>query len=374
MRLLTDIPAAELKDRYVFLRGSLNVPVRDGVVLDDFRLQQLLPTIKYLQEREARIILAGHIGREANETLQPVQLALAELGIETIWGGRVGEGSFATARADLLSGQVLLLENLRQDPREVVNDSGFVSELAATADLYINDAFADSHREHASIFGLPQRLPSYAGLGLAKEVTELSKALNPIRPSLLILGGAKFDTKIPLLEKLLPVYDCVFIGGALLNDVLLATGYEVGRSLVSEVSLVGRSWLKDSKIVPVIDVVVRSGEQERVCLISEVQPAEMIVDMGPETVASLRGPISEAKTILWNGPLGLYESGAKGSTHAVVELAAASKAFSVVGGGDTIAAIADLAVEEKLGFVSTGGGAMLTFLEQGTLPGIRVLG
>jgi len=372
MQKLSDLSKTELSGKYVLLRGSLNVPLRDGQVFDDYRLQQLFPTISFLKDAGAKIILIGHIGRELTDTLRPVYEYL-ENKLPISWGGRVDSKEFAEARAELRDGEVLLAENIRQDVREVENHIGLTELLASLAEVYVNDAFADSHREHASIYGVAKLLPAYAGLAFADEVEELSRALEPESPSLFILGGAKFETKMPLLEKYLDIYDHIFVGGALLNDMLLAEGCEVGKSLVSDVSLQGQEWLNNPKLIKVIDVVVRSEAGQRICAVSEVRSEEMIIDIGPETVAALAPIITEAKTVLWNGPLGLYESGAEGSTHAVAKLLASSTAFSVIGGGDTVAAIADLGVADKLGFVSTAGGAMLTFLEKGTLPGLEVL-
>lgn len=372
MQKLSDLKQADLVGKYVLLRGSLNVPLQNAQVFDDYRLEQLLPTINFLKNADAKIILIGHLGRELTDSLRPVYEHLAKQ-MPVIWGGRVDSPEFSEARADLKNGEVLLAENLRQDEREVENHLGLSEVLATLGDLYVNDAFADSHREHASIYGVAKLLPAYAGLAFEEEVEELSKALKPTSPSLFILGGAKFETKMPLLEKYLDLYDQVFVGGALLNDILLAEGNEVGKSLVSDVSLAGAAWLQNPKLIKAIDVVVRSDSGERICLVGEVQADEMIIDMGPETVAALAPVIASAETVLWNGPLGLYESGAEGSTHKVAEMLANSKAFSVVGGGDTVAAISDLGVADKLSFVSTAGGAMLTFLEKGTLPGVEVL-
>jgi phosphoglycerate kinase len=245
--------------------------------------------------------------------------------------------------------------------------------LANQADIYVNDAFDNIHREHASMVTVPKLLPAYAGITLMEEVTQLQKCMNPVSPSLLVLGGAKFETKMPLVEKYLALYDNVFVTGALLNDVLKAQGYEVGASLVSDISLEGAAFLSNEKLIHAVDVVVQSERGTRTCLVSEIAPDEKVVDMGEGTMMTLAPYIIDAKTILWNGPLGLYESGAEGSTHILAKMIALSDSFSVLGGGDTVAAVEDLGLNEKFGFVSIGGGAMLTLLEHGTTPALEAL-
>jgi phosphoglycerate kinase len=290
------------------------------------------------------------------------------------WGGTIGSEEFSTKRSAMDDGTILMAENVRAHSGETDNDLAFATLLAAQGDIYVNDAFDNIHRDHASMVTLPTLLPAYAGLTLCDEVTELSKAMTPISPSLLILGGAKFETKMPLVEKYLELYDHVFVTGALLNDILKAQGHEVGTSLVSDISLAGAAFLLDSKLIQAIDVVVESSRGVRTALVSDIAIDEKVIDMGIQTISVIKPYITNAKTILWNGPLGLYENGVPGSTQAVARLVAESDAFSVVGGGDTVAAIEELGLNDQFGFVSIGGGAMLTLLEHGTTPALEVLG
>lgn len=358
MRSVRDIPL--LENIPVLVRAALNVPVENGRVVNDYRLRRAVPTIQYLRERGARIVLIGHIGERGTETLEPVARALGRLmpGV-SFCGETAGERARAAARA-LSPGNVLVLENLRRNKGETTNDPSFANELAALADVFVEDSFDTCHRAHASIVGVPKLLPSYAGLLLEEEVRELSRALSPERPSLAVIGGAKFSTKKAVLAALLATYDHVFVGGALANDFLKAAGQEVGKSLVSgaDESTV-KALLSNPKLVLPIDSVVVH---------------EKILDHGSGTSALLASLAQEAETILWNGPLGNYENGFTAATNAFARAAAAARAYTVVGGGDTVAAIEELGLLPRFSFVSTGGGAMLDFLAKGTLPGIEALG
>jgi phosphoglycerate kinase len=239
--------------------------------------------------------------------------------------------------------------------------------------VYVNDAFAEAHRDHASTFGVAERLPAYAGLTLAVEVNELSKVMTPERPALFLLGGAKFETKMPLIEKYLDLYDFVFIGGALTNDVLKARGLEVGQSLVSDISLKDAPFLWSEKLLVPVDVIVDGPRGVSTKPVDQVLGDEKILDCGGETVMMLERYINEASTILWNGPFGNYEAGFTEGTELTAELIAKAKAFSVIGGGDTVAAVEKLGLNDKFGFVSIGGGSMLTLLEHGTTSVLELL-
>jgi phosphoglycerate kinase len=360
-----------LAGTYVFVRASLNVPIKDGKVANAFRLQQSLKTIQFLVEKRARVILCSHLGRDG-ESLFPVYEALsASLDIQ-FCPEVVGETATAM-RNSLENGGVLLLENVRRDAREEENDIHFAEELAALADIFVNDDFAASHRAHASLHAICTLLPSYAGLGFLLEYEELSKVMSPESPSLFILGGAKFETKMPLVEKYLKIYDHIFIGGALANDFFKAKGFEVGTSLVSDISLEGSPLLSEPKILIPIDVTAVKDEVPHVTTPDGVATDESILDIGPETMNMLLPYIREAKTILWNGPMGNYENGYQKETLACAQAIARSDAYSVVGGGDTVAAIESLHAEDEYSFLSTAGGAMLTFLEEGSLPAIEAL-
>jgi phosphoglycerate kinase len=342
-------------------------------VRNAFRLERALPTLRYLSEQGAKVVVVAHIGRETTDTLRPVYEAFTRL-IPMQWGGVLGSEEQRTVHSALQPGEIMLLENLRQDERETANDPALASELAALASVYVNDAFDNIHREHASMVGVPTLLPSYAGLTLAEELRELRKTMQPESPSLFILGGAKFETKLPLIEKYLALYDHVFVGGALLNDILLAQGHAVGQSLVSPVSLKDAAFLHDPKLIQAVDVVVKRAGVRVVVAKEAVEADDVIVDIGPATVAAIAPYVAAAKTILWNGPMGLYEGEPDGGTQALARAIAVAPGYSVLGGGDTIAAIEPLGLLEQFGFVSIGGGAMLTYLEHGTTPALEALG
>lgn len=361
-----------LKGKYVLVRSSCNVPIKDGVVQNKFRLIRALPTLRYLREQGARVIVVSHIGREPEETLKPV-FAELEKYLPMQWGGDVTSDDFRR-RCELMgNGDILMAENLRQHEGEAENDRAFSSQLASIAELYVNDAFAEVHREHASTYGVAKLLPAYAGLTLLEEITELQKATKPKHPALFLLGGAKFETKLPLVEKYLEIYDFVFVGGALANDIFKALGYEVGQSLVSETSLKNASFLQNKKLLIPLDVVVDGPEGKQVKAPQAVTKEEKILDCGPLTVEMLAVHIENAKTILWNGPFGAYEQGYTQSTEIIARYIAGASAYSVIGGGDTIAAVEKLKINECFSFVSIGGGSTLTYLEQGTTKAIDLL-
>lgn len=364
---VTDL--TDLEGKYVLLRGSLNVPVQDGRVVNQFRIARALPTIDFLVKAGARVILVGHIGREQTETLTPVLDVLKEK-YQVIFSPDITGQNVREKREALKNGEILMLENLRQDLREKENDQNFAIDLAGLAEIYVNDAFEASHREHASLVGVPKHLPSYFGINFIQEYEELSKVMQPQPPSLFILGGAKFDTKMPLVKEYIKHYDHVCVAGALANDIYKARGFEVGTSLVSKIDLSGDSLLENSKLSVPVEVVVSGPAGERVCLASAVSSEEKILDAGPAFIETLRPLVAEAKTILWNGPLGNYEAGYAKQTEALAKIIAESGAYSVLGGGDTIAAIESIGCQDKFGFLSTAGGAMLTFMEKGTLPAI----
>ena len=370
LRTVTDI--AELQDKYVLLRSSLNIPLEQGRVRNRFRLERALPTMRYLSERGAKVIVLAHIGRQPAETLQPIYEELSKY-LPLHWGGVVTGEEFARRRELMAPGDILLAENLRQDEREKANDPDFVAELVTLGELYVNDAFAAAHREHASTFGLAQALPAYAGLTFAEEVRELGKVMKPEAPALFLLGGAKFDTKMPLVEKYLASYDHVFIGGALANDIFKARSLEVGVSVVSDVSLADAPFLHSEKLLLPIDVVVDGPEGRRVKAPEAVTKEEKILDCGPMTIDMLATYVENAKTILWNGPFGAYELGYRESTEITARHVAAADGYSVIGGGDTVAAVEKLEINECFGFVSIGGGSMLSFLEHGSTPVVDLL-
>lgn len=381
MRTIRDI--RHFENIPILVRAALNVPIENGHVVNDYRLRRALPTIKFLTDRGARVILISHIGEAGTETLAPVAQALGKLAPRvSFFPETIGVRARSAVR-DLLPGHVLVLENLRRDRGERMNDPAFAAELASLADAFVEDSFDTCHRKHASIVGVPKLLPSYAGLQLEEEIEQLSRALTPKQPSLAVIGGAKFSTKEAVLKLLLERYTHVFVGGALANDFLKSAGQEVGKSLTSsEGTDAIEKLLADPKLVLPVDSLVVAQEnigipdvraKARIAGNGQVRPDEMILDHGPGTSALIGNLAREAKTILWNGPLGNYEHGFVDATDAFATAAADSCAHSIVGGGDTIAAIETLGLLPKFSFVSTGGGAMLDFLVEGTLPGIAAL-
>lgn len=371
-RTLDDLP--DVRGKRVLVRSELNVPIENGVATDRFRVEMALPTIQELSERGAKVLVIAHIGRDPSATLRPAYDALATLMPEARFvDDLIGEKA-RQAIDELPEGGILVLENLRQHEGEKKNNPDFAAALASLADYYVNDAFGATHRAHASITGVPALLPGFAGRLLHREITELSKGLRPETPSLFILGGAKFETKEPLLEAALARYDHIFIGGALANDFLKAEGFAVGTSLVSDGS-VGKAQelIASGKLILPVDVTVEGPQGVHIKPASAVAADEKIVDIGPESVTELGTYITHAKTILWNGPVGLFEGGYTESTRDIAQLVAHTQAHTIVGGGDTVAAIRDLELEDAFGFLSTGGGAMLDYLVDGNLPGVDAL-
>ena len=366
------VECQNIKGKYVFVRVSINVPIVDGEVQNQFRLTRGLATIQYLISKGARVIIAGHVGRDGTESTKPIADVFAAH-VPIIFSHEVVGEETKKLRDGLKDGEVLLLANLRSHVGEKKNDIQFAQNLAGLADMFVNDAFSASHREHASLSAITQFLPSYAGINFVHEYEELTKALKPEAPALFLLGGAKFNTKMPLVEKFLDIYDVVFVGGALANDFFKAKGYEIGASLVSEVSLHDSVLLNHPKVLLPIDATVEKDGVSRVTTPEDVHKNERILDTGPATVAMLAEHIAKAKMVLWNGPFGDYEHGFEEQTIATAKLIAKAPGYSVIGGGDTVAAIEELNCQEKYNFLSTAGGAMLTFLELGTLPAIEAL-
>jgi len=361
-----------LKGKRVLLRSGLNVPLKDGNVVDDYRLKQALLTICFLQKTGARTILIGHIGRDPSESLKPIFEYLKKYVtlcfVENVLGSDVKE-----AVTKMENGDVVMLENVRKEKGECNNDETFARELASYADVYVNDAFSVSHRRHASLVGLPLYLPAYVGIAFQNEVKGLTPALSPKSPSLCIIGGAKFETKVPLIRKFFKVYDIIFIGGALSNDFFKAKGYSVGTSLVSDTPPDLDGLLGNPKLRIPIDVIAGSFEKTAVKKVSEVSDNDYIFDAGPETAQLLEKLVNEAAFVLWNGPLGQYDDGFTKQTTTLAKSIINSNIDAVIGGGDTVAAISGLHPEHSRAFISTAGGAMLEFLLNGTLPGIEAL-
>lgn len=375
MQSIQSVPREQLQGKRVLVRAGLDVPLgADGEVADLFRVKQSLETIQYLKDAGARVIILSHIGRDPSQTNAPVARALNTL-VRTIYISDITGPAAAQACGVMRDGEIIILENLRSDPGEKGNDQVFAQAIARLGEIYVDDAFSVAHREDASIVSVPKYLPHYAGILMDREVRILSDALTPQTPSLAILGGAKFETKEPLVHKLLDVYDHFLIAGALANDIFKAHGFPIGQSLVSAM-VPGPEVLEHPHLLIPKDVTVENKDgQARVVSVLEVADTDAIVDTGPDTVAMLAPIIAEAKTILWNGPTGVYERGYDQYTDQIAELIVHSGARAIIGGGDTVAAlqqVTDLASNDRV-FLSTGGGAMLEFLMKGTLPGIEAL-
>lgn len=368
IRSLTDVTS-----KRVLVRSSLNVPTEEGKVLNDFRLRKSLETIEYLRKRGARVILLGHVSGESSASLLPVYETLKNYLPLSFVPDVVGEQA-KKAIAELREGQVLLLENLRRYAGETENDLSFAQSLASLGDIYVGDDFSVMHRKHASVVLVPGLMKSYSGFVIEEEVAHLTKALAPQAPSLAVLGGAKFHTKEPLIRKCLPLYDYIFVGGALANDFLKAKGFEVGKSLVADSQAGISDLLTNPKILLPIDVTVQGPNGKLIKNPVDVAPTESVLDVGPKTIGMLIPYIERSKTILWNGPLGNYEHGFIEQTEALAHHISVGHAETVVGGGDTIAAIERTSFDPARVFLSTGGGSMIEFLTQGTLPGLEALG
>jgi len=364
----------DLSGATVVLRAALNAPFEHGTVSNTFRLLESLATIETLLQQRARVVILGHIGREPELSLKPVweemkkHTSFSITFVDDLLGGKAEQAVRA-----LKDGAAVMLENVRSVPGEKKNDPEVGARLASYGDVFVNDAFADSHRTHASIVGIPKHIPGFAGPNFMKEYEGIFPARTPTSPSLAIIGGAKFETKQPLILRLLETYDRLFIGGALANDFLAAKGYEVGTSLVSRSPDI-QTLLDNEKLMFPADVVVSCPDGKmttRAC--DAVLPNETILDVGPASVKALALHVAEARTILWNGPLGYFEGGYKDATESLAKLVAESGAVSIIGGGDTVSAIHDLNIADRFTHVSTAGGAMLQFITDGTLPGIEAL-
>jgi phosphoglycerate kinase len=375
----------------VFLRADLNAPLANGKVAEDTRLTAVLPTVNLALERGASVVLASHLGRPKGTptpelSLKPVAEHLAKLLGRPVPLAADCVGPEVTAQARALApGELLLLENLRFHPEEEKNDDGFARQLAALAECYVNDAFAAAHRAHASIEAITHHLqPAAAGLLMERELAALGRILEaPARPLVAILGGAKVSDKIALVEHLLERVDALLIGGGMAFTFLRALGHDIGRSLLEadrvEMArqIMEAARRRSVQLVLPVDAIVAPGidaPSGRSLSVREI-PAEMMgLDIGPLTVARFASVVATAQTIVWNGPMGVFEKPAFASgTLEVARAVADSPGFSVIGGGDTIAAVRQVGVLQKIGYVSTAGGAFLEFLEGGKLPGVEAL-
>jgi phosphoglycerate kinase len=385
---------ADVKGKRVLVRVDLNVPVDGGRVADKTRIERVAPTIREIADKGGKVILLSHFGRpkgfDPKESLKPLAPAIAEvLGRPVAFAEDcIGEKARA-AIAAMKPGDILCLENTRFHEGEEKNDPAFVAELAALGDIFVSDAFSVAHRAHASVSGLAEKLPAYAGRTMQEEIEALTKVLEtPTRPLAAIVGGAKVSTKLELLGNLLSKVDVLAIGGGMANTFLAALGHNVGKSLCEhdllptarEIMEIAKA--KGREIVLPVDVVAAktfaANAPSRVTAVERVAPDEMILDIGPRSIERACSVLGRVKTLVWNGPFGAFElepfdTGTDEVAEAAAELTVAGKLITVAGGGDTVAALNAAGVTERFTYVSTAGGAFLEWLEGKTLPGVEVL-
>ena len=390
---LKTIDQLDASGKRVVMRVDFNVPVKDGVVTDDTRIKAALPTIKHLLEQGARLVLMSHRGRPSGEgfeeefSLRPAALRLSELlGSLVVFATDVVGPDAQAKAASLKDGQVLLIENLRFDKREKKNDPAFCEELAKLGEVYVNDAFGTAHRAHASTAGLANLLPAYAGYLMANEVSTLTGMLDqPKRPFVAILGGSKVSDKIQVIDALMDKADTLIIGGGMCFTFLLAQGKKVGTSLKEEDwveragEMIKRAAEKDVKLLLPVDVVVADKFAEdantKTVTVDEIPDDMMGLDIGPETAKIYARAIAEGETVFWNGPMGVFEMDAfaVGTKDVALAVAANKKADTIIGGGDSVAAVNKFDLADQMTFISTGGGASMELVEGKELPGVAAL-
>lgn len=380
--------SVDVRGRRVLLREDLNVPLRDGAIADETRIRAALPTIKNLLDRGARLVVTSHLGRPKGKvapafSLRPVAERLGELLGRPVAFAPDSVGPEAERIvAGLEPGQVALLENVRFHPEEEANDPEYAAALAAHGEVYVNDAFAASHRAHASVVGVADHLPAYAGALMEAELAALSRALDsPRRPLVAIVGGAKVSTKAGVLRFLLEKVDALLIGGAMANTFFKAQGLEVGTSYTEDEALgEAREVIRlagERLVLPVDGIAVQkleAGQPSKVVDVTAIPAGWMVVDAGLRTRELFAARVHDAGTVVWNGPVGVFEvPDFAAGTRSLAEVVAGSSAYSLLGGGDTAAAVEQMGLSGRFSHVSTGGGATLEYLEGRTLPGVAIL-
>ena len=382
----------DLHGKRVIIRCDFNVPMKDGKITDDTRIQAALPTIEYAINESAKVILMSHLGRVKEEKdlvkndLFPVAQRLSNLLNQKVLFCKATSGSELKDAVDgLKDGEVLLMQNTRYEylngKKESSNDPELGAFWASLGDIYINDAFGTAHRAHASNVGIASHLPNGIGFLIEKELNHLDSLKNPERPYVIIMGGAKVSDKIKVIENLAPIADKIMIGGGMAFTFLKAKGIDIGKSLLEEDSLEFCQKMiatyGDKLVLPVdVNVTTEFSEEtpHHICKVSEIGADEMAMDIGPETIAMMKEVLANAKTVFWNGPLGVYEMKEyQKGTNELLKTIANSSIHSVLGGGDIVAAASELGFKDKVSHASTGGGATLEFLEGKELPGIAII-
>jgi phosphoglycerate kinase len=388
---LRTVDRAEVAGRRVLVRNDFNVPLEDGKVTDDLRIRAAVPTLRWLLDHGARVICCSHLGRPKGKrdprySLAPVRPVLAErLGVEVAFVDDVAGDQAGQPAVGLGDGQVLLLQNLRYEPGEEKNDPELADRLAALAELYVDDAFGAAHRAHASVVGVAERLPAYAGFLLAGEVKELSRLLeDPERPFVAVLGGSKVSDKLAVLDNLLGRVDSLVVGGGMCFTFLAAKGHEIGdslfepeqveavRELLETASSQGKPVLLPTDVVVAREV--SADAEARTVPADAIEAGWKGLDIGPASAMAFARAVTDARTVFWNGPMGVFElEPFAAGTKTVAEAVAAADGYTVVGGGDSAAALAELGLADRVDHLSTGGGASLELLEGKTLPGVAAI-
>ncbi|MDO8669042.1 MAG: phosphoglycerate kinase, partial [Candidatus Buchananbacteria bacterium] len=371
---INELKKEDLENKKVLLRVDFDISILDGKIAENFRIKAQKETVDYLISAGAKVLMVGHLGHDVSSlSFTPIVEELGEILGQTLT--LVPHSELGEVNKLFEVSQFLLLDNIRQDSRETENDDGFAAELAKGFNYYVNDAFAVMHREHASVVAITKHLPSYAGFLIKKEIENLEQAMKaPAEGKILVLGGAKISTKLPVIKNFLKKAEKILIGGALANNFFQAQGINVGASVVD-----GRVKpdVNSDKIILPQDVLIADdktgGSGAEISLVKDIDPNQAILDIGPETVKQYAKIIKGAKMVIWNGPVGLSEIDAFAEGTHVVAKAVASMERSIIGGGDTIAAVNKLGLLDRYSFISTGGGAMLEFLASNKLPGLEAL-